>query len=135
MVVIFEDGYGEFVLAQVAPDIFHRIEFRGIGRQAEQGHVVGGLYVGGEVIARAVGDEDGMGVRSDLLANFGKMQGESFGVGLWLALMKSDALDPIIGASSALMLGIRVFQAFGHDRVVHHVSMRLPNSNLRPPRL
>lgn len=108
MVVIFEDGYGEFVLAQVAPDIFHRIEFRGIGRQAEQGHVVGGLYVGGEVIARAVGDEDGMGVRSDLLANFGKMRGESFGVGLWqderggdLALWTGGAED--IGPFVALI--------------------------------
>jgi hypothetical protein len=47
-----------------------------------------------------------------------------------LALMRSDDQDPINGASFALVTPSGLFLAFGGDRVVHHVSLRLPNSNL-----
>ncbi len=47
-----------------------------------------------------------------------------------LALMKSDNQVPIRRASYMLMALSRLFLVFGDDRVVHHVSLRLPNSNL-----
>jgi hypothetical protein len=47
-----------------------------------------------------------------------------------LALMKSDNLGPIRFASFALMTLGRLFQIFGGDRVVHHVSSHLPNLSL-----
>ena len=50
-----------------------------------------------------------------------------------LALMKSDDLDPYHHRSElffSLMTDCGLFLVFGGDHVVHHVSLRLPNSNL-----
>ena len=48
-----------------------------------------------------------------------------------LALMKSDDRNiPIRFASFKLMSHNRLFLVFGGDRVVHRVSMRLPNFKL-----
>jgi hypothetical protein len=44
--------------------------------------------------------------------------------------MKSDDRIPISHASFSLMTTGGLFLVFGGDRVVHHVSLRLPNSNL-----
>ena len=33
LLIIVEDGYGELVGTQISPHIFHRVEFRGIGRR------------------------------------------------------------------------------------------------------
>ena len=46
-----------------------------------------------------------------------------------LALMKSDSRIPIRFSSFSLLPGGGLFLVFGDDRIVHHVSMRLPNSN------
>ena len=46
------------------------------------------------------------------------------------ALMKSDDRDPYHGCELSLMFFGGLFLVFGGDRVVHHVSLRLPNSNL-----
>jgi hypothetical protein len=44
--------------------------------------------------------------------------------------MKSDDRDPYHGRELSLMFFGGLFLVFGGDRVVHHVSLRLPNSNL-----
>ncbi|WP_210178226.1 hypothetical protein, partial [Methylosinus sp. R-45379] len=47
-----------------------------------------------------------------------------------LALMKSDDRDPYQSGELCAHDGERVVPGFGCDRVVHHASLRLPNSNL-----
>ena len=41
VVVAFEDADGEFVGAQVGPDVFDRVQFRAVWRQGQQGEIVG----------------------------------------------------------------------------------------------
>ena len=41
VVVVVEDGDGEFVAAQIFPDVFDGIEFGSIGRQVQKSDVVG----------------------------------------------------------------------------------------------
>jgi hypothetical protein len=81
IIVVFVDGIGELVAAQTGPDIFNRIEFGRIGRQADESNVVGHFEGGSCVIAGAVEDECSMGVRIDLAADFGKKHGHGFGIG------------------------------------------------------
>jgi hypothetical protein len=44
VVVVFEDGDGEFVAAQIFPDILDRIEFRGIGWQTHNLAPLPGIF-------------------------------------------------------------------------------------------
>ena len=41
VVVAFENADGEFVGAQVSPDVFDRIQVRAVWRQGQQGEIVG----------------------------------------------------------------------------------------------
>jgi hypothetical protein len=41
VVVVVEDGDGEFVSAQIFPDVFDRVELRSVGWQAHKGDVFG----------------------------------------------------------------------------------------------
>jgi len=60
VVVVVEDGDGKFVAAQIFPDVFDRIEFRGIGWQTHKGDVFGDRERGSNVIAGAIEDESGV---------------------------------------------------------------------------
>ena len=41
VVVAFENADGEFVGAQVSPDVFDRVQFRAVWWQGQQGEIVG----------------------------------------------------------------------------------------------
>ena len=71
---------GQRVGLEVSPEIFDRIEFGSVGRQADESDV---CEVVGDVIAGAIEDESGVCTRSDLTADLGEMQGHGFGVGGW----------------------------------------------------
>ena len=81
VVVAVEDGDGEFVAAQVFPDVFDRVEFRGVGRQGNEGDVVRHGEAVGAVIAGPVEDQGGMAFGRDLFGDLGEMQGHGLGIG------------------------------------------------------
>ena len=51
VVVVVEDGDGEFVAAQIFPDVFDRIEFGSVGWQTDKGDVFGDRERGSNMIA------------------------------------------------------------------------------------
>jgi hypothetical protein len=57
VVVVVEDGDGEFVAAQIFPDVFDRIEFWSVGWQTDKGYVFGDRERGSNMIAGAIEDE------------------------------------------------------------------------------
>lgn len=66
------------------PDIFDGVQFRGIGRQRQQGNVVGDHQrAAGLVPAGTIENEDGVGAGGDLAADFGQVQGHGFDVDRW----------------------------------------------------
>lgn len=81
IIVVAEDGDGEFVAAQIFPDVFDWIEFRGIGGQADKCDVVRDDERFGDVIAGAVDDESGMAAWRNLAADGGQMQRHGLGIG------------------------------------------------------
>jgi hypothetical protein len=98
VVVTFEHGDGEFVATQIFPDVFDRVEFGSVGRQADEGDVFGNGKVFGEVITGAVEDEYGVGAGSDPTADLGEMQGHGFGIGGWQDKRGGDAAPRTDGA-------------------------------------
>jgi hypothetical protein len=83
VLVVIIDGDGELILAQVLPDVLHRIEFWRVGRQGQKADVVWRLEAGGGVVSGAVEDEDGVRPGCDLFADFSQMKRKCFGVGVW----------------------------------------------------
>jgi len=81
VVVGFEDAVGELVLAQVLPDVFGRVEFGRIGRQADQGEVFGKLEPSRAMVAGTVEDNDGVSTLGDGFADFGEVEVEGVGIG------------------------------------------------------
>jgi len=74
--VAFPDKVAEGVLAEVLPDVFDRVQFGGVRRQRQQGNVVRDHKgAAGFVPTGTVENEDGVGARSDLAADFGQVQG------------------------------------------------------------
>jgi hypothetical protein len=67
---------------------------------------------------------------SNDLVGCGHMSGLSMRSICPLALMESDYHDPYHLNELYARGGGGLFLIFGGDRVVHHVSLRLPNSNL-----
>src|SRR5258708_20712209 len=53
VVVVIEDGDGEFVAAQIFPDVFDRIEFGSVGWQTDKSDVFGDRERGSNMIAGA----------------------------------------------------------------------------------
>ena len=62
--------------------VLDRVQLRRIGWQEEQRDVVGQLEVMGDMPSGAIEDDDGMGARCDLGADFGEMPRHGIGVGL-----------------------------------------------------
>jgi hypothetical protein len=79
--VIVEDGDGEFVGAQVGPDVFDRVQFGGIGWQVQERNVVGDDEGRGTVPSRAVENEDGVGADGDGAGDLGEVEVHRLGVG------------------------------------------------------
>jgi len=102
VVVVVEDGDGEFVGTQVFPDVLDWIEFGGIGRQADEGDVVRDGERAGGVIAGAVNDESGVTARGDLAADGGEMQRHGLGIGRWQDQAGGEAA---LGASGPEQIG------------------------------
>lgn len=61
VVVALEDAIGEVVVAQELPDVLDRVEFRGARRQWQESDVVRNDERPGEMPARLVEDENGVG--------------------------------------------------------------------------
>src|ERR1039458_8690184 len=59
VVVTVEYGNRELVAAQIFPDVFDWVEFGRVGRQGDEGDVVGNGEILGDVIARTVEDQSG----------------------------------------------------------------------------
>lgn len=78
---VVEDGDGEFVAAQIFPDIFDGIEFGSIGRQVQKSDVMGYAESARPMIAGTVEDEDGMCVGCDLAADGIQMQRHGLSIG------------------------------------------------------
>lgn len=79
--VAFPDEMAEGVLAEVLPDVFDRVQFRGVGWQRQQGDVVWDHQrAAGLVPTGSVENEDGVAAGSDLAADFGQVQGHGFDV-------------------------------------------------------
>lgn len=62
---------GVVALFEVEPDALDAVEFRAVGRQVDRRDVVRPFEALGGVPSGLVEDEDGMGVRSDCLAQLG----------------------------------------------------------------
>jgi hypothetical protein len=80
VVVVVEDGDGEFVAAQIFPDVFDRIEFGSVGWQTDKGDVFGDRERGSNMIAGAVEDESGVTTCGHLVADSREMQRHGLGV-------------------------------------------------------
>jgi hypothetical protein len=74
VVVTVEYGNRELVAAQIFPDVFDWVEFGRVGRQGDEGDVVGDGEILGDVIARTVEDQSGVAAWSDLTTDLGQMQ-------------------------------------------------------------
>src|ERR1039457_4851242 len=74
VVVTVEYGNRELVAAQIFPDVFDWVEFGRVGRQGDEGDVVGNGEILGDVIARTVEDQSGVAAWSDLTPDLGQMQ-------------------------------------------------------------
>src|SRR5664279_1671342 len=74
VVVTVEYGNRELVAAQIFPDVFDWVEFGRVGRQGDEGDVVGNGEILGDVIARTVEDQSGVAAWSDLTTDLGQMQ-------------------------------------------------------------
>jgi hypothetical protein len=83
VLIVMKDGDGELVLAQMFPDVLHRIEFWRVGGQRQQGDVVWRLEIRGGVISSAIEGEDGVRPACNFFADFGQMKRKRFGVGMW----------------------------------------------------
>src|ERR1700692_3307148 len=81
VVVVVEDGDGEFVAAQIFPDVFDRIEFGSVGWQTDKGDVFGDRERGSNVIAGAIENESGVTTCRHLAADSSEMQRHVLGVG------------------------------------------------------
>jgi hypothetical protein len=80
-VVAFEHGDGEFVAAQIFPDILDRVQLWSVGRQADERDVAWNGESRRNVIACAIDDERSMRSRRDTAADFGQMHGHCIGIG------------------------------------------------------
>src|SRR6202040_2490745 len=80
VVVVVEDGDGEFVAAQIFPDVFDRVEFGSIGWQAHQSDVFGDRKRGSKMVAGAIEDESCVTTCRHLAADRSEMQRHGLGV-------------------------------------------------------
>jgi hypothetical protein len=80
VVIVVEDGDGEFVAAQIFPDVFYRIEFGSVGRQTDKSYVFGDRERGSNMIAGAIEDESGVATCRHLAADSNEMQRHGLGV-------------------------------------------------------
>ena len=72
----------EKVVPEELEEIFDRVQFWLIGRQEEEGDVVGEIEIMGGMPSCLIEDDDGMGAGRDLGADFVEMQVHGFGVGM-----------------------------------------------------
>lgn len=107
-VVAFMDAQGEFVLAQIFPDIFDGVEFGRIGRQVNQRDVWRDHEGARDMPSGAIQEQCGVTGLCDAARDFGQMLIEGFGVGIGhddagpdLTLGADRAED--IGGSGALV--------------------------------
>jgi hypothetical protein len=81
VVVAFEHGDGEFVAAQIFPDILDRVQLWGVGRQADERDVGWNGETRRAVIACAIDNERSMRSWRDTAANFRQMHRHGIGIG------------------------------------------------------
>ena len=82
ILVGFEDAVAEFVAAQVGPDILDGIEFGAVGRQVQEGDVVGDAQLVAFLVpAGAVDCEHGVRSGGDIRADLREVEIHHLGVG------------------------------------------------------
>jgi len=81
IVVGFEDEVRQPVVAEILPDVFHRIQFRRSGRQGKKRDIVRYAQLASGVPARPIEKENGVSAFGDDLADFDQMQLHGFGIG------------------------------------------------------
>ena len=82
MLGAFEHAVGEVAVLQEREQRLDGVQLRTVGRQPEQGDVVGDLQFPGPVPARSVEDDEGMLARGNLLPDLPEMAAHLDGVGL-----------------------------------------------------
>src|ERR1035437_4772645 len=81
-IVTVPDEVAELVGAQILPDVFHRVQFGRVGRQFQQRDVVWQMELLASLMpASAVAEQQAMGARGDLGADFLEMLVHALGVG------------------------------------------------------
>ena len=91
VVVCLEDTVREVVGAQELPDILDRVQFRGARRQQDRCEVPGPVEVSGDVPARAVEQQYGMGTLGDVQGYLVDVQLHHVGVGMGQCEGRADA--------------------------------------------
>ena len=81
VVVAFEHGDGEFVTAQIFPDILDRVQLWSVWRQANERDVGWNGEARCAMITCAIDNEHSMCSRRDAAANFGQMHRHGIGIG------------------------------------------------------
>jgi hypothetical protein len=75
LVVAVPDRRAEFVLPKIVPDVLHRVQFGCVGRQGQQGDIVGHLQLLTFLVpSGTVADQYCMGARRDLSADLNQVQ-------------------------------------------------------------
>ena len=74
---------GEFVGAQVLPDVFHGVEFRCIGRQLQERDVIRPPWLFCVMPSRSIHDQQGMRVGGHGFGDLCEVQFHRFGIDAW----------------------------------------------------
>ena len=81
-VVVVVEAVGEFVLAQILPDVLDRVEFGSVGGQEQKRDVARDFELITGVPPGPVENDDGMSIRGDLIGDLSKMGIECNAVGV-----------------------------------------------------
>ena len=71
--IILVDFMAEIIAAHILPEIFGRIEFRGVGRQGQQNDIIWDLEPRRTVPSSPVEDQQGNGTHRHIVTDFGQM--------------------------------------------------------------
>ena len=121
VVVVLEDRNGEFVAAQIFPDVFDRVELGCVGWQRDERDIVRNGEVFGDVIAGSIKDESGVGTGRDLPADLGQVQRHGLGVGGWDdesrcgAALRADGAEDVGPLVALIVRRTRPGASFGPD--------------------
>lgn len=111
--LVVEDAVGEEALLEVEPEAFDRVEFRLIGRQMDEGDVVGRLQPPGDVPSGFVEQQHDENVGRLALGEGIEIEAHHLGVG-----PGQDERESVVGAGADGAADVDRFEALvgAHDR-------------------